>query len=78
MSRYQRARESRLAEIEKEYRLRKKYEKKQDTFNRYVKEICPNCLNKNGQECNICVAVDGTVKCCNYKKDESKFKTRHK
>ena len=71
MDRYQRARESRLAEIEKEYRLRKKYENKQDPFNKYVKEICPNCVNRYGQECNICIAVDGTFKFCNYKKDWS-------
>lgn len=37
----------------------------------YVKEICPYC--KQTGECNVIQRIDGSVKCCNYSKDKSKF-----
>ena len=37
----------------------------------YVKEICPYCMKI--EECHISRTIDGSVKCCNYSKDTSKF-----
>lgn len=51
---------------------------KQELFNKYKQEICKYCLNKNNDDCNIHITVDSTAKCCNYIKDKSKFKKKHK
>lgn len=51
---------------------------KQELFNKYKQEICKYCINKNNDDCNIHITVDSTAKCCNYIKDKSKFKKKHK
>lgn len=43
----------------------------QNLFNKYKQEICKYCLNKNNNDCHICICIDSTVKCCNYIKDKS-------
>lgn len=47
---------------------------KQNLFKKYKTEICKYCANKNGNDCNIHITVDLSVKCCNYIKDKTKFK----
>jgi hypothetical protein len=51
---------------------------KQDLFKKYKQEICTHCKNKNKNDCNIHITLDGTAKCCNYIKDKSKFEKQHK
>lgn len=36
----------------------------------YIKEICPSCINKMTEECNICRTFDGVI-CCNYCRDKT-------
>lgn len=45
----------------------------QELCNKYKKEICSYCKNKDMNKCNICKTDDG-AKCCNYLKNKSKIK----
>lgn len=53
-------------EIDEEYKLRKSFS---DKLNKYIKEHCYRCKNKQSNLCHVVIGFNGRANCINYEED---------